>query len=206
MPGQCITRCFTGIGLNTDYYGYDTAVSMLIKAVMTAHWLSWMKDDSARQSTSFDEFMSKLAHGETLTYKIWGNDETSDSVLPKTIEVDPSKPVTIVLSRRVKGIKSQFPDPVSGVWGSGVWFVVGSDGGLILEQTFPPNMIHDDEYKAGKLVVSGQASLCVSYALSRLSLPLSRQVAGKEVPDAPNEKVDKIVRGVRPLVLVVWKP
>jgi len=110
-----------------------TAKQLLGELVMRSHWKAWQEDDPSRQSTGFEQYMELVKQGEGKYIVSATLDDPSLPIEEKykfhQVEVDPLKPITIVLSGRA--------DPmVSFVEDAGFWIAQRPNGEIVIEMTF----------------------------------------------------------------------
>jgi hypothetical protein len=188
MEPQCVDKPLKATRINPEYG--TNAINRLAEVVLRGHWHGWQREYG---NISFEEFLVRLGRKEGMLYPLWAVIEASGSVLPGEGWADPSKSTTIVLSRNVGYIKTQKPDPASGIYGSGVKFVIQRDGSLLMETTFPSS-----SYGGTPYVTNRRATLAFVSALSDLSLPISKQSGGREILDPLLEDLDQILRPIPP--------
>lgn len=193
--------------LNEEVYGAK-AKGRLAEAVLRGHYRAQARENAGVSFAEWLSLVKAVQQGQLATkrlgYYLGG---FTDAVLPDKFWIERISPTTIILSNEVGLIKSRLPEPDLGIPGSGVSFYLWSDGSLLVKQTFPLNSIQ--KTPVGHWFVSSQASGAVAVALSRLGIPIEQQYGGKVIPDAPDEDLDRLLRGDdlrTPLILVVEEP
>lgn len=109
------------------------ATQLLGELVLRTHWKAWQEDLPERNSVNFESYAELVKQGEGKYIVAGSRDYPELSISEKhelvPVEVDPKKPITIVLSDR-KDPMNQF------VHDAGFWITQANNGEMVIEITF----------------------------------------------------------------------
>jgi len=145
------------VWLNTKDFPNGEAERICGEIILRIHHQAWIADDKTnRANTSFEQYIGLVKQGKG-NYHIMASVDSPQyktiqdrAKIRPNVEVDPKKPVKVVLSDR-----RSLPVELSG--GVGFWLVQDQDGSLIIEQGFLPYRLggQPDDLNRGAAVSAG---------------------------------------------------